>query len=559
MGGARLLSGDEIKALSSLPDATSSDSDMTSTSEVNDGRATPKISGSTISIIVALCVLILFGCGLGLFFALRRFSRSKMNNATMAGGDNHREPDNRDSFHCASSGADVASLNSDLGAAEAGIPSGELDFSKPMVFPGELKENGTIRIQYLTLAGQRNETLQTWCRDFHIPVSGNKSQLQQRLAAFSMGGEDLWEATLKPGARRRHKGPRALGSGIRKATSSASQGLKLTRMKLSNHRRDELLGNTAVESNAVSCAFAVSKVVERSKDLRTTEQINGLVPWANCFAEEKSYRPPVLGAPMSSMIPGTTLLALPHPPSCLSVQHLQMLDKLLVFLQSREDGTTACLPTPPSLRSENDCSTIESTSSPATVSNNTNTRTPADCRITFLDGTTMCIQSKDIPAPPFITFKDGIVGIVRLNATWDDSAQWDGTSPLHIYGRPIPITYWRELYRYRFPERWTVLKSNWSNWKVIVAHFRQGTLRDFERAFSDKNGTLWGISQITCHLRQLQRRDDEDIVRYVQEAYGPEVMDHLRYRKGSSQHDLTKNSAIAKRVRKMGMSVPPPE
>ena len=109
--------------------------------------------------------------------------------------------------------------------------------------------------------GERKAVLREWCQEFHLPFSGNVADLTSRLKAFS-GDRENWDGIL-PGARRPHKGPRI--------------GTKVSKAKVSARRRELLLGRGVANSTAVVHALPT----ERSRDMRTAEQISQLIPWVS--------------------------------------------------------------------------------------------------------------------------------------------------------------------------------------------------------------------------------------------------------------------------------------
>lgn len=69
--------------------------------------------------------------------------------------------------------------------------------------------------------------------------------------------------SLRPGAHKRHKGPR-------KTMVAKIKPQKLSTLRLAELRRDS--NPTAVKGGTV----------ERSKDLRTPQEIEAVIPWVRC-------------------------------------------------------------------------------------------------------------------------------------------------------------------------------------------------------------------------------------------------------------------------------------
>ena len=92
--------------------------------------------------------------------------------------------------------------------------------------------------------------------------------------------------------------------------------------------------------------------------------------------------------------------------------------------------------------------------------------------------------------------------------------------------------------------------------QAVVTHFRQGTQADFEAAFTHEDGKLWSFTHIVSHLRDVQVKENNEIANYVKQTYGPQLGELVWYRKGSAVLEMSKNSAIAKKVRDMGLHLP---
>ncbi len=90
------------------------------------------------------------------------------------------------------------------------------------------------------------------------------------------------------------------------------------------------------------------------------------------------------------------------------------------------------------------------------------------CTLTFADGMKMTVYKHEVPPmQPFCYTTD----LQRLIQSWDDSStDWapPPDHPIIIHGRPIPIKFWEELYRFNemASGEWKRLKSDWSNWQV---------------------------------------------------------------------------------------------
>jgi len=91
-----------------------------------------------------------------------------------------------------------------------------------------------------------------------------------------------------------------------------------------------------------------------------------------------------------------------------------------------------------------------------------------ECLLRFtrgLSGGSINVSADKIPPPPAFRVRPGMDGVADLDARWD----WHGESYLILGGTPILIYYWRDLYRYRFPQRWSLIKSQWYRCEVSPA------------------------------------------------------------------------------------------
>lgn len=181
---------------------------------------------------------------------------------------------------------------------------------------------------------------------------------------------------------------------------------------------------------------------------------------------------------------------------------------------------------PPSLASNPTRSQPHVVRPPATSSSSI--ETVAVIPLLFLhEGTTMPIPIQEIPNPPVFRIQQGMEGILDLNARWDDHpGHWGGHSHLVIMGRPIPQYYWRLIYRHRFPEQWSKIKSQWDRCQVrpstpnpsifsplaqaVVNRFRLGTEEEFRTTFCDNHGGRRSIEDICVHIREEKAEGRQD-------------------------------------------------
>jgi hypothetical protein len=196
--------------------------------------------------------------------------------------------------------------------------------------------------------------------------------------------------------------------------------------------------------------------------------------------------------------------------------------------------------------------------------------------ITLGDKTEITFTAADVRAPPIITFVHDIAG---LNCMWDDTtSNWDGVSPLIINGRPIPLVYWRDIYKSSRKRgehwkegQWRGTKGKWFKWRVsytlsisaltdsvvfqvVVHRYRQGTPEEFWKEFT-RDGVRMNFTRIVAELAQQRVAVDDVLARQATTEYGSSFPSLFSYRKGGVSHVMSKPADIAKRYRQLKGSV----
>lgn len=134
-------------------------------------------------------------------------------------------------------------------------------------FPGSLGPDGTRDVQYLSLDGQPKSTLKELCREFKLPISGNVAQLIDRLREYS-GDDEKWKSLGAVKMRSHPNGKAQRYSQIRRAALFKS---------------DPALAPSPILHTLPT---------ERSRDLRTAQQVAMVIPWAENFVKRFPYKPP---------------------------------------------------------------------------------------------------------------------------------------------------------------------------------------------------------------------------------------------------------------------------
>ncbi len=69
----------------------------------------------------------------------------------------------------------------------------------------------------------------------------------------------------------------------------------------------------------------------------------------------------------------------------------------------------------------------------------------------------LVFTARDISDPPHLKYANNLDGLLQ---------DWEDSSYLIIKGVSISLKYWSQVFRWAKPEAWSVLKCQWSNWKV---------------------------------------------------------------------------------------------
>ncbi|PBK83412.1 hypothetical protein ARMGADRAFT_905350, partial [Armillaria gallica] len=119
---------------------------------------------------------------------------------------------------------------------------------------------------------------------------------------------------------------------------------------------------------------------------------------------------------------------------------------------------------------------------------------------------------------------------------WDDrNPDWAPSVdyPIVIHGRPIPIKYWKHIYKSnkKTGNEWEKLRSIWLEWKYFVEAYQASPTPDaFWAEFSDSRGQRLKFTPIKRIL--LTRRTDANLV-LAQQAlmeYGDDFINHFSYK-----------------------------
>ncbi|KAF7363740.1 hypothetical protein MSAN_01031800 [Mycena sanguinolenta] len=435
------------------------------------------------------------------------------------------------------------------------------------ILPFPTKAGGT---EQRTLTGKKLDELKDMCRDYGLFVSGNKSVLLDRLRVFSKKFcDDPTSCDPTHVRRRAHKGPR--------------DGPKKSQPKQSAARR--------------AAVIDTERVTERSKDTRTTDEIEDLLSWADRTRARLPYKPAQKNSPVPSAfqvasppdrslhdrmqelenrIAAITTLGAPgvgqwtsdasavftpaeyvvydhtfeslhnfsdinlsfNPPGAAAWSPLSISDNLHITGSSTHptapsQSVNATVPTAPS------CS---SNASPTTASK-------ASRSIHLGDGTAVTINDVSRITVPATSFA---ANIERLNQMWDDtSTHWKNDSVITIDNHAIALIYWPQIFKKT--GLWSAHKSNWTEWKFLVERYRQGTPDEFWSTFRSDGGGKMSYTAICAALRKERKGGDKELAAKAREEYGDEFKVKFSYwdSKTNTQKVMSKASSIAKEYKRL--------
>ncbi|KAJ7228395.1 hypothetical protein GGX14DRAFT_413008 [Mycena pura] len=433
-----------------------------------------------------------------------------------------------------------------------------------LIFPD--KEGGSVERSF---TGKTCAQLKDMCRDYNLHISGNKTQLHERLRRFSEKFcSDPTSCNVHPAKRRNHKGPR--------------EESKKTTIKKSATRRAAIIDT--------------ERITERSKDVRTEDEVAGLLRWADRTCARLPYKPlqPRTELSLPREVPSSSQSSLSNSTLLNRMQamegQLAMLTRGAALMQSGPPGdrniaSVSSAPRPAYLTSPIDyvaynhtldsspslsgstlitptseppagvhrnlpiLETSNSSDTPVQSSNKPNGITRS---IKLGDDTTITITADEISrlSIPATSFAEDIE---RLNAMWDDtSPYWKNESVVKIHERSIALIYLPEIFKKS--GSWSAYKSNWTEWKFLVERYRlESTPDEFWAVFTGTNGRKMSYTAICTAIRKERKSADELLADQARREYGDEFKVKFRYRcsRTNEMKVMAKANAIAKEYRKL--------
>ncbi|PBK82914.1 hypothetical protein ARMGADRAFT_683563 [Armillaria gallica] len=150
-------------------------------------------------------------------------------------------------------------------------------------------------------------------------------------------------------------------------------------------------------------------------------------------------------------------------------------------MQMTSPSTQSTLPSPPA-PPVSECNGNTPVSSDDTAVN------LIQCSLVFADGQVLIVRQGDVlPTKPF-SYSTNLENLVQC---WDDrNPDWAPSVdyPIIIHGCPIPIKYWKHIYKSnkKTGNEWEKLRSIWLEWKYFVEAYQASPMPDaFWAEFSD--------------------------------------------------------------------------
>lgn len=139
---------------------------------------------------------------------------------------------------------------------------------------------------------------------------------------------------------------------------------------------------------------------------------------------------------------------------------------------------------------------------------------------------------------------------------------------LKIFGHPIALSYWLEVYTRWKAGDWDTLKSQYVNWKVcsstclcsvlqvsppsciyvmqaVVKRYCKGTKEDFWAEFRDSKGTCLSFTAIAARLTAERVAENGRVAKWARIEYGDSFDSVFLYRKGSGRIVMKDPTSIA--------------
>jgi hypothetical protein len=471
-------------------------------------------------------------------------------------------------------------VDSDLALAPAPSRSpSSSSVPRGLPFPGKLVD-GVHEVVFQEVNNLPKASLREFCDAFHLPKTGNKATLTDRLKKFSADRKE-WDGLI-PGARNKHRGPR--GDGVTNRPKK-----KKGAMKQSTQRRALLFGGNADSTGSTTTAEPCLPT-ERSKDLRTDEEKAELLAWADAFCASHPYIPEheadLLGRSMSrgatsnsTSNTGTSNIQIHESPTITEqLQQTQaQLEAVMIAIADRNgDGIS---PSPPSAvvdgladahgrsRDVNATTTdgpllSESTATPSQVTASRecppptfaaaatlSTPGPSSGPLESLDlgnGRTLCFAKQSVPDPPSISFARDLPRLMRM---WDDDLpEWNPSEAvLRIQGEPIALKHWQRVYRYGKPGQWAGTKKNWTHWKKIATSWKALTEKGFWEKFTVDRQPM-SYTAICKALKEERMANDHHLAAKARTDFGDRFEELFEYRRCGEHLVRNKDSAVARRL-----------
>ncbi|KAK0437248.1 uncharacterized protein EV420DRAFT_1670065 [Desarmillaria tabescens] len=377
------------------------------------------------------------------------------------------------------------------------------------------------------------------CQHFGLAHTGNKTTLREQLVKFSQAGMEKWKANILTPTRIPHKGVRVVRDGAitkRKLTRRATRIHEVSipvsnpqRVLLPTSRFEDTRSQAKIDGFipwAEVLMVKIAKEEERAQNLRNTHlpepgvnsvhnhsaQKPGMNPFASpdfvqCVASIVEERSAAHQNSSPSSLSSTVSPETPCPSMDFDSTIMGLTASLTeVFSGIVDQPDSPILPpfepmqmTSPSMLLSPPALPTSELDGNAPVSSDDTAINPIQCSLVFADGQTITVHQGDVPPTKPFCYASNLESLIRC---WDDrNPDWAPSIdyPIVIHGRPVPIKYWKDIYKLnkKTGNEWEKLKSNWLDWKHFIEAYQAfETPEAFWAEFSDSQGQRLKFSRI---------------------------------------------------------------
>ncbi|KAF9020065.1 hypothetical protein BDZ89DRAFT_1043580 [Hymenopellis radicata] len=351
--------------------------------------------------------------------------------------------------------------------------------------------------------------LRSRCRDFNLDSTGNKPVLVERILEFSEKGHEHWLNAILPGALRNHKGSRdwIINTAVSRPTTSIP--LDSTISTAPKKKRKLNVHQTRIAAAAENTRAQQNFPVERSRDTRTEEEKQNVIPWAKHVMDMALQSTEEL----INSISGAVV-------SNLRREGLLVLSSSTTFIQPSPSHPLP-LPSANHVPPSSECSLSGPASSP-----NASTSTASTVSTTEGPAAASVSRAATIDAIPDISASSPRPALTR-SITFVNGESFsfaDSEIPATVPSRPIPLRYWKQLYVYNkeHGQEWKRLKNMWLNWHYFMKAYNDLGADQFWTRFILDTGRRMSFTKICAELLSERKTRDAQRAEEIRIEYGSE-------------------------------------